>query len=125
MLTADGAMMKLDNQKNGWKGICIYHECNGDLVNFPVRVLGRRVVHLRVNHGQPTTFLSAYFMNGVRFDVMAEDVSRALKGAAHKLAYPTSKGIPIQRINTHSLWCGRANALALAGYSDTQIQKMG
>ena len=25
----------------------------------------------------------------------------------------------------HSLWSGGANALSLAGYSDTQIQKMG
>jgi hypothetical protein len=23
--TADGATLKLDNQKNGWKGICVYH----------------------------------------------------------------------------------------------------
>ena len=29
------------------------------------------------------------------------------------------------RINTHSLRSGGANALALAGYSDTQIQNMG
>lgn len=35
------------------------------------------------------------------------------------------KGIPIQRINTHSLRSGGANALTLAGYSDTHIQKMG
>ena len=28
-------------------------------------------------------------------------------------------------MNTHSLRSGGANALALAGYSDTQIQKMG
>ena len=41
------------------------------------------------------------------------------------LAYPTAKGIPIQWINTHLLRSGGANALALAGYSDTQIQKMG
>ncbi len=39
--------------------------------------------------------------------------------------YPTNKGIPIGRINTHSLRSGGANALALAGYLDAQIQKMG
>ena len=55
----------------------------------------------------------------------AEDISRALKAAATELQYPTTKGIPIARINTHSLRSGGANALALAGYSDTQIQKMG
>ena len=41
------------------------------------------------------------------------------------LEYPILKGIPIKRINTHSLRSGGANALALSGYSDTQIQKMG
>jgi hypothetical protein len=64
-------------------------------------------------------------MNGVRLEVTAENISRALKSAATELHYPTNKGIPIKRINTHSLRSGGANALALAGYSDTQIQKMG
>jgi hypothetical protein len=41
------------------------------------------------------------------------------------LQYPSTKGIPIQRINTHSLCSGGANVLALSGYSDTEIQKMG
>ena len=77
-------------------------------------------------HGaSATTFLSTYWMDGVRLDVTAENISRALKSAAAELQYPTTKGIPIERINTHSLRSGGANALALAGYSDTQIQKMG
>jgi len=29
-LTADSATLKLDNQKNGWKGVCIHQECNGE-----------------------------------------------------------------------------------------------
>ena len=44
---------------------------------------------------------------------------------ARVLEYPTAKGIPIDRIDTHSLQSGGANALSLSGYSDTQIQKMG
>ena len=48
----------------------------------------------------------------------------ALKLAASALGYP-SRGFPIDRIDTHSLRSGGANALSLAGYSDTQIQKMG
>jgi hypothetical protein len=52
-------------------------------------------------------------------------VSVALKAAAATLDYPTAKGIPIDCIDTHSLWSAGANALSLAGYSDTQIQKMG
>jgi hypothetical protein len=39
------------------------------------------------------------------------------------LEYPTIKGIPIERVNTHSLQSGGANALALAGYLDTQIKE--
>jgi hypothetical protein len=30
ILSADGTTLKLDNQKNGWKGVCIHHEANGD-----------------------------------------------------------------------------------------------
>ncbi len=38
--TADGTTMKLDNQKNGWKGICVYQEPNGDPLHSPVWALG-------------------------------------------------------------------------------------
>jgi hypothetical protein len=48
-----------------------------------------------------------------------------LKDAAEVLQYPEFKGIPIERIDTHSLRSGGANALALSGYSDREIQKMG
>ena len=45
--------------------------------------------------------------------------------AATLLAYPKTRGIPIELVDMHSLRCGGANALALLGFSDTQIQKMG
>ena len=48
-----------------------------------------------------------------------------LKWVAEQLNYDGRCGIPVDRIDTHSLRMGGANALALAGYSDTQIQKMG
>jgi hypothetical protein len=123
--TADGATLKLDNKKNGWKGVCVYQEANGEGYNCPVRALGRRYVHLQQHGASATTFLSKFWMDGVRLDVTVENISRALKSAAAKLQYPTTKGIPIDRINTHSLCSGGANALALAGYSDNQIQKNG
>ena len=53
------------------------------------------------------------------------DISSALKFAAEKLDYPDDRIIPIDRIDTHSLRCGGANALSLAGYKEHQIQKMG
>jgi hypothetical protein len=105
--------------------VCIYQEANGDGYLCPVRALGCRVFHLRDNGGTGKTFLSSYWLRGTRAVATAEHISRALKQAATELKYPITKGIPIERINTHSLWSGGANALALAGYSDTQIQKMG
>ena len=123
--SADGATMKLDNQKNGWKGVCVYQQANGDPVNCPERALSRRYVHLRSHEATNRTIISAYYYGGKRFDVTADHISAALKLAARALEYPILKGIPIKRINTHSLRSGGANALALSGYSDTQIQKMG
>ena len=31
--SADGATMKLDNQKNGSKGVCVYQQANGDPID--------------------------------------------------------------------------------------------
>ena len=91
----------------------------------PVRALGQRFLHIRLHGGSAKTLLSTLWDTKIKTDITAEHISRALKSAATELQYPTNKGIPIRRINTHSLRSGGANALALAGYSDTQIQKMG
>jgi hypothetical protein len=117
--------MKLDNQKNGWKGVCVYQEANGNDYNCPVQALGCRFLHLRQHGADAKTLLSAYWKEGIKMDITAENISMALKLAAIKLQYMTNKGIPIERINTHSLCSGGANALALAGYLYMQIQKMG
>ncbi len=64
-------------------------------------------------------------MNGKQYNMMAEDVRKALKVAAALLSYPMEQGIPLDQIDTHYLRSGGANALALSRYSVTQIQKMG
>ncbi len=122
---ADGATMKLDNQKNCWKGVCVYQEANGDPINCPIRALGRQYLHLCTNGAPEKTIILAYFNKNQRHDVTSGHISSALKQAAGALEYPTIKGIPIKQVNTHSQQSGSANALALASYSDTQIQKMG
>jgi hypothetical protein len=125
--TSDGATLKLDNQKNGWKGVCIFHHANAQPYLCPVRALARRYIHLRHHTATPKDPISTYWPSQTSDAraVTAEHITRAVKLAAAMLEYPTRKGIPIDRINTHSLRSGGANALALSGYSDTQIQKMG
>ena len=127
ILSADAATLKLDNQKNGWKGVCVSHHSNGREAFDPVRALGRRYVHIRENcKGAEDTLLSAYFDDeGNREDLRDKDVRVALKLAAGVLDYPAARGIPIERIDTHSLRIGGANALSLAGYKKHEIQKMG
>jgi hypothetical protein len=64
-------------------------------------------------------------MDDTEYNVTGENISAAVKRAAAALSYPTYNGIPIDRVDTHLLRIGGACALALSGYSDMQIQKMG
>ena len=124
IMQAAGCTLRLSNQKNGWKNICIFHFSNGEEVACPVRALGRRYCHIRTHSNNKEEKLSAYFVNGVRYHLKDKEVSARLKMAAAQLNYP-ERGIPIDAIDTHSLRSGGANALHLAGYSDREIQKMG
>jgi hypothetical protein len=124
IMMAHSATLKLDNQKNGWKGVCIHQEHNGENLTCPVRALGCRYIHVRRHSSDKTTFLSSYYVKDQQFDVTDCHISLALKEAALALDYP-SCGFPVERIDTHSLRSGRANALSLTGYTDRQIQKMG
>jgi hypothetical protein len=45
-MTADSCTLKLDNQENGWKGVCVNYHANGDAIFCPVRALARRYLHL-------------------------------------------------------------------------------
>ena len=103
VLSADSATLKLDNQKNGWKGVCVHQDTNGEALYCPIRALGRRVVHLRQHGAAKNSFLSTFYHEGKKFDVIGEDVSKALKMAATLLDYPEARGIPIDLIDTHSL----------------------
>jgi hypothetical protein len=82
-------------------------------------------MHNGNNGGKNKTFLSAYYDEGIETNVTAEHISHDLKVAAAAIDYPSLKGTPIKRIDTHLLQSGRANALALSSFLDMQIQKMG
>ncbi len=105
--------------------MCVYQESNGDPVSCPVWALGQCYLHLWKHGAMKKAILLAYYPGGKWFDVNADHISAALKLAARALEYPILKCIPIECINIHSLISGGTNVLAYAGYSDTQIQKMG
>ena len=126
IMQAAGSTLQLTNQKNGYKNACIHQQHNGHDLTSAVRALGRRYCHIRKHTSDPTTYLSASFdEKGRRYDITDDDIRAALKLAGVALNYPTLRGIPIDRIDTHSLRAGGANALHLSGYSDREIQKMG
>ena len=63
LMKADSATLKLENQKNGWKGVCVNQEANGELIHCPVRALARRYIHIRTHSLDSNTFLSAFFVD--------------------------------------------------------------
>jgi hypothetical protein len=70
----DGATMKLDNQKNGWKGVCVYQESKGDPTHCPVWALSQRYLHLCKSGASQKTVISAYFHNGKWLDVTSDNL---------------------------------------------------
>jgi len=118
IMTADSATLKLDNSKNGWKGVYVNQGTDGEEHNCAVRALGRRYISIRRQSLGVKTFLSAYWAEGKRCDVNDEDMRTNLKWAAVELHYPAKKGIPEDLVDTHSLRIRGANALSLSGYSD-------
>ena len=125
ILTADRATLKLDNQKNGHKGVCVYQQTTGNPIHCPVCALGRRYQHLRENKATGKMFICAYWMDNEAYNVTADDISAALKRATTLLQYLLYQGIPIKRIDTHLLQIRGACTLALNGFSEMHIQKMG
>ena len=85
----------------------------------------RRFISIRNKVRNKKTYLSAYWVEGKIKYLSSENMSAALKFATTALNYPSLKGIPIDRVDTHSLISGGANALSLSGYIDRDIQKMG
>jgi hypothetical protein len=80
IMSADCATLKLDNQKNGWHGVCINHEWNGDDTFDAVRALGRRYLHIRENSNSNwMAYLSTVFEDGTKFDYETRTFERPSK----------------------------------------------
>ena len=103
----------------------IFHEANGKELMCPGKAIGRRYCDIQRQGGGEGTYLSAYWVGGVRYDVTNQDMRESIKASGIALEYPTEYGIDIECLDTHSLTSGGANQLGTAGYSEIEIQKMG
>ena len=126
-MLADSATLKLDNQKNGWKVVCVHQHANGRKFVCIVRAIGCRYCYIRqASDGDCKIWLSEYWDNSKNCcDITNKDIRRNVKFAAMELNYFGTRGIPVYNVDTHLLHSGGAMALALSGYADTQIHKMG
>ena len=108
LFSADGATLKLDNHKNGWKVVCVYQEHNEDENFIPVRALGSQCVSIRKKLSYKKTYLSEYWVGGRQNNLTSESMSISLKFSATAFNYPSLKGIPIDRLKTSFLdmWGG-------------------
>ena len=125
VMEATAATLRITDQKNKVKGACVHHESiKGNKWYCPVQALARRVCHIKSNTKDSTTMLCAYFDDAGEGYVTDSNIRQAVKFAGGMLNYP-DRGIPIDRLDTHSLRTGGACALKLAGYDDVTIRKMG
>ena len=88
ILAADSATLRLTNQKNGWKGVCINHHVNGESYYCPVKALARRVLHIRANSDDVELGLHTFFNNECEFNISDADIREALKFAAKQPRTP-------------------------------------
>ena len=116
IMRADAATLRISNQKNGHAGACVHHEAlEGAGDRCPIRALGRRVCHIRRHTRNSNTFLCSYWDDIGHADVSDNNIKFAVKFAARMLGYP-ERGLPLDRIDTHSLRSGGACALKMAGF---------
>ena len=124
ILAADGATLWISNQKNGHKGQSISQQKMQGTRPCVVRSLARRYIHIRRHSKSGNAMICSYWDEMGRADVTDRDISFAVKFAAAMLDYP-KRGIPVDRVDTHSLRAGGACAMKLAGYKDSTIIKQG
>lgn len=125
ILNADAATLRISNQKNGHAGACIHHTAIADnKTACPIKALARRCIHIMQNTKNRNAFICTYFDKAGMGSVTDSQIRFTVKFAARSLHYD-KRGIPVDRIDTHSLRSGGACALKLAGYDAVQIKKMG
>ena len=96
---ADGATLRLTNQKNGWKNVCIHQHVNDREFFNPVMTIARIVNEMHSWGTEGSTFLSAFKneKTGQIQHVIAKDVSVLLK-SENTRSYAVTPSIALTRI---------------------------
>ncbi len=63
--------------------MCIHQEANGEAFNCPVKALARRVIHIWEHEGDNATLLSAFYLDGQRYNVTGDDISKGIKNGSN------------------------------------------
>ena len=125
IMTAGSTIIWTSNQKNGHAGASVHHwAVTSNPGKCPVQALGCRIVHIQQHSTSNNALLCAFWDEMGRGDVTDGMVRFSVKYAAAGLDY-LAQGIPIDRIDTHSLRLGGACALSIAGFKPHEIMKMG
>ena len=125
LLVADGATLRISNQKNGSGGAYVNHcAIEEEKVICCVKALARRVIHIRRHLSNGRTLLNAYWDEVGCGNVTDNNIRFETKYSATVLNYP-KKGIPINRIDISTNWLGGACAIKLTGYDNNVIPNMG
>ena len=123
ILTADLAVLKITNQKNGRMGQTITQHATS-YSTCPVKVLAH-IVHNIVSLGSNYKTLLCAVHNGTSWqDISSAKVVSMVRQMAQTLKLQ-EQAIDPNLIGEHLLRAGDAMALKLQGYNDTTIMKMG
>lgn len=123
LLRADGATIKIDNQKNGVRGATLHHHSSGDPSTCPVRAAAILLDRVR-GMARDTPIGTFRDPAGNLRQITAKDIRAALKLAASETGLQ-ARGFALDRIGSHSLRSGGAMALKLAGFDSDVIKKLG
>ena len=125
LLQADGATLKITNQKNGRMGETIHHETVKNTPHGPIQALARRVHHIMSNGGSEDNLICDFINDqGIWNNITSTDMRKELRATVTDLKLHL-QGIDADLVGVHSLRAGGAMAMKLHGLDDTTIMKQG
>ena len=123
LAAATSVTICFENQKNGYKGCMVKHHPSGKAPFCPVKSLAALISQI-ADLPSSTPLGTFRTTSGGLSRVSADDIRAAISFAAQETNVEAS-GFDLARIGSHSLRASGATHLALCGYNDSTIQKIG